>query len=375
MAFHEQFYRVAPEMIINDLVEVKQFEHESIEDFMMRFRITRMRCQFPINHGQLISIAQKVLRLPLRKKFYDVQFNELQELVIVATKYEKLLIEEQQVKHSSKVHPFYKNKAAIHQLEFEETELEESDGHGEEGINMCAAEMTTPFKPLMVKGLVQSVKGQKVVTNDDGFVPIKHPKYQSYSFDLTKMAEIYEDTKKMPKLEELKGKKYCKLHYTFNHSITNCIQFRDWIHDLMVKGKVLLEKPHANMMIDTYPFPETPTNMINQSWAKKGKGKATWEGLSNRPKATIVKKVVLCSKCQCECKLEVLTSRAIIDQELARISIMRVAKKETSRNVFPRLGRDSQPNGLSEVFRNYEASEDVEDKEAKMSKGMDVRPS
>ncbi|KAM3013665.1 hypothetical protein FF2_026483 [Malus domestica] len=95
MAFHDQFYRVEPEMSINDLVEVKQYEHESTENFMMRFKRTKMRCQFHINHVQLISIAQKALRLPLRKKFYDVQFNEMQKLVIVVTKYEKLLVKQQ----------------------------------------------------------------------------------------------------------------------------------------------------------------------------------------------------------------------------------------------------------------------------------------
>ncbi|KAM1723668.1 hypothetical protein ACFX13_022290 [Malus domestica] len=103
---------------------------------------------------------------------------------------------------------------------------------------MCVVEITTPFKPLMVKGLVQPVKDQKVVMNNGGFVSMKAPKYQSYSFDLTKASEIYEElvhgrvivpdnTKKMPKPEELRGKKYCKLHYTFNHSITNRVQFRD----------------------------------------------------------------------------------------------------------------------------------------------------
>ncbi|KAM2676880.1 hypothetical protein EV1_003509 [Malus domestica] len=100
--------------------------------------------------------------------------------------------------------------------------------------------MTTPFKPLMMKGLVQFVKYQKVVINDGGFVPIKPSKYQIYSFDLTKVADIYEElvrarvilpdiTKKMPKPEELGGKKYCKHHYTFNHSIANYVQFKDWI--------------------------------------------------------------------------------------------------------------------------------------------------
>ncbi|KAM1853825.1 hypothetical protein ACFX14_009733 [Malus domestica] len=52
IAFHEQFYRIEPEMTINDLVEVKQYEHESTEDFMMRFRKIRMRCQFPVNQAQ-----------------------------------------------------------------------------------------------------------------------------------------------------------------------------------------------------------------------------------------------------------------------------------------------------------------------------------
>ncbi|CAN6720609.1 unnamed protein product [Malus baccata var. baccata] len=252
MAFHEQFYRIEPEMTINDLVEVKQYEYESTEDFMMRFKKTRMRCQFPVN----------------------------QELVIAATKYERLLLEEQQVKHTSKALPFYKNKAVIHHVEVGEIRPEHEGGHDREEVEVCAAEITTPFKPLMVKGLVQPLKDQKIVMNDGGFVPMKPPKYQSYSFNLAKAPEIYEElvwarvilpdsTKKMPKPEELRGKKYCKLHYTFNHSITNCVQFRDWIQDLIVKGKLLLDKPQASMMVDTNPFPEAPINTINLIWVGK----------------------------------------------------------------------------------------------------------
>ncbi|KAM2058090.1 hypothetical protein ACFX16_030707 [Malus domestica] len=67
----------------------------------------------------------------------------------------------------------------------------------------------------------------------------------------------------MPKSEELRGKEYCKVHYTFNHSIVNCVQFRDWIQYLIVKGKLLLDSPQASMMVDTNPFPEAPINMIN----------------------------------------------------------------------------------------------------------------
>ncbi|KAM2151869.1 hypothetical protein ACFX1R_046273 [Malus domestica] len=86
----------------------------------------------------------------------------------------------------------------------------------------------------------------------------------------------------MPKPEELRGKKYCKLHYTFNHSITNCVQFRNWTQDLIIKGKLLLEKLNANMMIDTDLVPEAPINMINLTWAEKWKRKAIWEVKAER---------------------------------------------------------------------------------------------
>lgn len=53
--------------------------------------------------------------------------------------------------------------------------------------------------------------------------------------------------------------------------------FRDWIQDLIIKGKLLLKKPHATMMIDTDHFPKALINMINLSWVEKMKARATWE--------------------------------------------------------------------------------------------------
>lgn len=90
------------------------------------------------------------------------------------------------------------------------------------------------FKSLVVKELIKPVKDQKVAMNDRGFVPIKPLKFQSYSFELTKVADIYgelvkarvillDSTMKFPKSEEIKSKKYCKNHYTFNHFITNFV--------------------------------------------------------------------------------------------------------------------------------------------------------
>ncbi|KAM2044877.1 hypothetical protein ACFX1T_009142 [Malus domestica] len=142
-----------------------------------------------------------------------------------------------------------------------------------------------------------------------------------------------------------------------------------------------------------FPFSEAPINMLNMTWAEKGKGKITREEeerlaekpteriikLPEYPKAAIIKGLVMCSKCQCECELEIPSAGVLIDHELirkkeedtrreARGRSKRATKKDTSRSVFQHLGGDSQPKALSEVFRNHEASDEAE-MEAKIQRG------
>ncbi|KAM1712926.1 hypothetical protein ACFX12_023746 [Malus domestica] len=146
-----------------------------------------------------------------------------------------------------------------------------------------------------------------------------------------------------------------------------------------------------------FPFSEAPINMLNMTWAEKGKGKITREEEEERlakrptegiikppeyPKAAIIKGLVMCSKCQCECELEIPPAGILIDHELirrkeedtrreTREKIKHATRKDTSRSVFQRSGGDSQPKALSEVFRNHEASDEAENMEAKIQKGAD----
>ncbi|KAM1157888.1 hypothetical protein ACFX1X_028754 [Malus domestica] len=138
------------------------------------------------------------------------------------------------------------------------------------------------------------------------------------------------------------------------------------------------------------PFSEAPVNMLNMTWAEKGKGKIIreeeegklakrpTEGIgkpSEYPKAAIIKGLVMCSKCQCECELEIPPAGVLIDHELikreTRERIKQATRKNTSRSVFQRLGGDSQPKALSEVFRNYEVSDEAEDMEAKLQRSTE----
>ena len=165
------------------------------------------------------------------------------------------------------------------------------------------------------------------------------------------------------------------------------------------EGKRLKTSPPKELMVNkpVVPFSEVPVNMINMTWAEKGKERITREPEEKRlvekptggvietpeyPKAAIIKGMVMCSKCQCECELEIPPDGVLIDRELirrkeedvrreAREKIKQATKKDTSRSVFQRLGGDSQPKALSEVFRNHEVSEKAEDMEAKIRRGAD----
>ncbi|KAM1135446.1 hypothetical protein ACFX2J_044279 [Malus domestica] len=165
------------------------------------------------------------------------------------------------------------------------------------------------------------------------------------------------------------------------------------------EGKRLKTSQPENVVVDkpAVPFLEAPINMISMAWAEKGKEKITREVEEGRlakkptgrvikspeyPKAAIIKGMVMCSKCQCECELEIPLAGILIDHELIRRKeedgrreahqkIKQATRKDTSRSVFQRLGGDSQPKALSEVFRNHEASEEAEDMEAKTRRNAD----
>ena len=53
---------------------------------------------------------------------------------------------------------------------------------------------------------------------------------------------------------------------------------------------------------------------------------------------------------------------------------MRAAEKGNFQECIQRLSGDSEPKGLSEVFRNYKVSEEAEDNETKIPKWVEVKP-
>ncbi|BFG16129.1 hypothetical protein CerSpe_024030 [Prunus speciosa] len=224
-AFMEQYCRPKLEVTINDLTDMKQGDHETVQDFIAPFKKLKMKCKIPKDEKHFIKMAQNALRLSLRKKFDDLEFIDLQEVAQRAGKYELLLQEEVQRRNNSK--PVY-FKNPVHQLEVIEEFNEEIRENACPEVSVV--EIIQMKNPITCKAMTRPGKEQR--NNPPwtgGFVPYKQ-KHKSYSFDLSKVESIFnellrgkvirlDDKHVFPKQEEMKGKIFCKWHNSFSHAI------------------------------------------------------------------------------------------------------------------------------------------------------------
>ncbi|CAL8116151.1 unnamed protein product [Prunus armeniaca] len=189
--------------------------------------------------------------------------------------------------------------------------------------------------PITCKAVVRPGKEQRhIPAPTGGFIPYKQ-KRKSYSFDLSKAENIFDELLRgeaikldekhiFPKPEELKNKMFCKWHNSFSHAINNCVHFRDVIQDLIVEGKILVDKP-TTMRVDNEPF---PAHMIGVNWPERrnkrkivvdvgeeGARKVTIAA-PEKLKATITAGIVMCSRCKRECELEIPAIGTKIDEQL-----------------------------------------------------------
>jgi hypothetical protein len=99
---------------------------------------------------------------------------------------------------------------------------------------------------------------------------------KKYSFDISHANKIFDfllekgqikltGNHKIPSAEELKKKKYCKYHNSYNRSTNECRVFKELIQRAIDKGRIGVEKNKGDMNIEGHPF---PMNMIASSFSK-----------------------------------------------------------------------------------------------------------
>jgi hypothetical protein len=87
---------------------------------------------------------------------------------------------------------------------------------------------------------------------------------KGFDFDVTKTEQIFDllltekhikvpEGHKIPTVQELNGKPYCKWHNTFTHTTNDCRVWRQQIQMAIENGRLIFNQ--YAMKVDTHPFP------------------------------------------------------------------------------------------------------------------------
>ncbi|XP_058202578.1 uncharacterized protein LOC131317013 [Rhododendron vialii] len=252
--FHQQFYRVEPEDTMADLSGLCQLPNEGVETYLAQFKKARFKCKVSLPEREYVRLALNGLGFELKKKFYETEFRDLIELSAKATRYERILKQEQDYMAASKgtyyrdpnyavatMEPKYEVEVAVAKLinkkpyfletgRLEKTDLAASTGKSNRVYTFDITRAEAIFDQLMVDKLVKLHPGHK-----------------------------------FPSPEEMKGREYCKYHNSWSHTTNNCIIFRDDIQDKIEREEFRFEpKDKKAMGVDANPFPSgLSTNMVS----------------------------------------------------------------------------------------------------------------
>ncbi|KAM2245632.1 hypothetical protein ACFXTI_006548 [Malus domestica] len=209
--FHEQFYRQGMKMSVSSLTRMAQASDESPMDYLTRFKSAKNWCRVHLPEVEFVKLALNRLDVEYKKKFLGANFQDMYELAQHVEQYDYFLQEEKVAKPSSRG-TIYKSPTEV---------------------KTCLA-------------IEETARTSKV-----------------YTFDITKAEAIFDQLlsakiiklrsgHSIPKVEELKGRTYCKYHNSTKHATNNYVIFRDDIQSWIDKGKLkFLEK---RMTVDADPF-------------------------------------------------------------------------------------------------------------------------
>ncbi|KAK1619151.1 hypothetical protein QYE76_024668 [Lolium multiflorum] len=212
--FHVQFHSEASEAGIADLAQVRQKRGETVAEYIQRFRTVRNRCySVHVSEKEAVELAVVGLSSSIKDVASQADYPSLAHMVQKLSAYEQR-------------HPdVYQDK----------------------------------FKRAVV--LVEA-------DEDEGL-----RQRRGFDFDVTKAEQIFDlllkekqlkvpEGHKIPTVQELNGKPYCKWHNTFTHATNDCRVWRQQIQMAIEQGRLIFSQ--YAMKVDTHPFPAV--NMVEYTY-------------------------------------------------------------------------------------------------------------
>jgi len=92
-AFHEQFYMGQSKISLKELASVRRKTHESIDDYLNRFRLLKARCFTSVPEHELVEMVAGGLDYSVRKKLDTQYLRDMAELADRVRQVERLKAE------------------------------------------------------------------------------------------------------------------------------------------------------------------------------------------------------------------------------------------------------------------------------------------
>ncbi|KAK1649771.1 hypothetical protein QYE76_067576 [Lolium multiflorum] len=234
--FHEQYHSEASEAGIADLAQVRQKRGETVSEYIQRFRTVRNRCySVHVSEKEAVELAVVGLSSSIKDVASQADYPSLAHMVQKLSAYEQR-------------HP------DVYQDKFKRvvTMVDAGEDEGATGEQEVAvAEWTRAAGPVTCKWVK----------------PPGPPR--GFDFDVTKTEQIFDlllaekhikipEGHKVPTMQELNGKPYCKWHNTFTHTTNDCRVWRQQIQMAIENGRLIFNQ--YAMKVDTHPFPAV--NMV-----------------------------------------------------------------------------------------------------------------
>lgn len=236
---------------LKELASVRRKFTEPIDDYLNRFRLLKARCFTQIPEHKLVEMAAEGLNYSIRKKLDTQYLRDMAQLTDRVRQLKRLKEEKARANKGKKVaYVDFRNDDEGLCHEFSDFDNNEID----------LAELTQE-PPYACKFLAPS-NGKNPVEPEKSD---KYPK-RTYTFDITKCDEIFDllvkDGQmivplgaKVPPLEQIKKRGFCKYHGFLGYKTSQCFLFRDLVQNAIEEGILKFgDKTRSQMKIDFDPL-------------------------------------------------------------------------------------------------------------------------
>ncbi|KAK1698396.1 hypothetical protein QYE76_015093 [Lolium multiflorum] len=223
--FHIQYHSEASEAGIADLAQVRQKRGETVSEYIQRFRTVRNRCySVHVSEKEAVELAVVGLSSSIKDVASQADYPSLAHMVQKLSAYEQ--------RHPDVYQDKFKRAVVL-------VEADEDEGAaGDQEV--AVAEWTRGASPVPCKWVK----------------PQGPPK--GFDFDVTKADQMFDlllkekqlkvpEGHKIPTVQELNGKPYCKWHNTFTHATNDCRVWRQQIQMAIEQGRLIFNQILGNI--------------------------------------------------------------------------------------------------------------------------------